>query len=197
MVNRDIDPMWKSEKRREILDAAHRLFDAQGFNATGVDQIASESGVTKRTLYKHFGSKEGLIEVVLNEHHEAMMERTRERVQAVPVESGARLIECLGLYREWFARSSFSGCIFVKTLNEYGQCSARLSSIASRAKVAMRDLLEELATEAGAQEAAVLADQLQIILEGCIVVAQACRGKEVMDTAKPLVEKLIQDALPG
>lgn len=48
------------EKGAAILDAAKRLFTTQGFDATSMDQIAAAAGVSKLTLYSHFGDKERL-----------------------------------------------------------------------------------------------------------------------------------------
>jgi TetR/AcrR family transcriptional repressor of mexJK operon len=48
------------EKGAAILDAAKRLFTAQGFDGTSMDQIAAEAGVSKLTVYSHFGDKESL-----------------------------------------------------------------------------------------------------------------------------------------
>ncbi len=54
-------------KAQDILNTAERLFDYQGFHATGIDQIVREAEVTPRTLYRHFHSKEQLILKVLEE----------------------------------------------------------------------------------------------------------------------------------
>lgn len=47
-------------KRAAILDAAKRLFSAHGFDGVSMDQIATEAGVSKLTVYSHFGDKESL-----------------------------------------------------------------------------------------------------------------------------------------
>ncbi len=43
-----------------ILEAAKQLFSDQGFNGASMDQIAAEAGVSKLTVYSHFGDKEAL-----------------------------------------------------------------------------------------------------------------------------------------
>lgn len=48
------------KKRQGILDAATRLFTEQGYEGTSVDDIAIAAGVSKQTVYSHFGSKENL-----------------------------------------------------------------------------------------------------------------------------------------
>ena len=186
--------MKTSEKRDQILSAANRLFEIQGFNGTGVDQIAAESGVTKRTLYKHFGSKEGLIREVLETHQQEMMQSIRSAVLGYSQDPVARLGKCFDLYREWFGSSTFSGCIFIKTLNEMASCSPELSRIAQASKAAMRDFIGEIAALGGACEPELIAEQLQLLLEGAIVVAQCGRGAAVMDTAQSIADDLIATA---
>lgn len=48
------------EKRAQIMDAAADLFTEQGFSSTSMDKIAERAGVSKQTVYSHFGSKEGV-----------------------------------------------------------------------------------------------------------------------------------------
>jgi TetR/AcrR family transcriptional repressor of mexJK operon len=55
-------------KRAAILDAAKRIFTAQGFGATSMDQIAAEAGVSKLTVYSHFGDKEALFAAAVEAH---------------------------------------------------------------------------------------------------------------------------------
>jgi TetR/AcrR family transcriptional regulator, mexJK operon transcriptional repressor len=48
------------EKGAAILEAAKRLFTTQGFDGTSMDQVAAAAGVSKLTVYSHFGDKESL-----------------------------------------------------------------------------------------------------------------------------------------
>ncbi|HFJ8955946.1 TPA: TetR/AcrR family transcriptional regulator, partial [Serratia liquefaciens] len=56
--------------RQRILLTAHDLFYRDGVRATGIDRIISESGVAKVTFYRHFPSKNELIEAFLAYRHE-------------------------------------------------------------------------------------------------------------------------------
>src|ERR1035441_5738045 len=51
--------------RQRILDAAAELFYREGINATGVERLAAELSVSKRTLYQHFPSKTAVVEEYL------------------------------------------------------------------------------------------------------------------------------------
>lgn len=65
----------REQRRQELLDAADRVIHRSGV-AFSMDEIASEAGITKPVVYRHFGDKEGL--------HEALTERyIRELKQAL------------------------------------------------------------------------------------------------------------------
>lgn len=56
----------RAERREKILAAATEAFARSGFAATGLDDIASEVGVTRVILYRHFDSKTDLYQAVLD-----------------------------------------------------------------------------------------------------------------------------------
>jgi TetR/AcrR family transcriptional repressor of mexJK operon len=60
-------------KRAAILDAAKRMFVSHGFERVSMDQIAAEAGVSKLTVYSHFGDKEGLFAEAVRAHCEQGM----------------------------------------------------------------------------------------------------------------------------
>ncbi len=60
-------------KRAAVLEAAKQLFAAHGFEGVSMDQIAQQAGVSKLTLYSHFGDKEGLLSAAVRAHCEQEM----------------------------------------------------------------------------------------------------------------------------
>ncbi|HEY4583671.1 MAG TPA: TetR/AcrR family transcriptional regulator [Lysobacter sp.] len=60
-------------KRDAILDAAKQLFVQLGFDAVSMDQIAAGAGVSKLTVYSHFGDKESLFAEAVKSHCEQRM----------------------------------------------------------------------------------------------------------------------------
>lgn len=68
----------RADKRRAILDAAANAFLRDGFGLAGIDRIVEESGVSKRTLYAHFPSKEALFGAIIREHCEVILTPLRE-----------------------------------------------------------------------------------------------------------------------
>lgn len=61
------------ERRERILEAARSHFYAHGLERASLDAIAAGAGVSKMTVYSHFGSKEGLFEAVIQERTERVI----------------------------------------------------------------------------------------------------------------------------
>src|SRR5436190_9336824 len=59
-------------RRREILAAAENLFLIQGFGAVSMDAIAKQAGVSKKTIYCQFDTKEELFEAIMRAHMEEL-----------------------------------------------------------------------------------------------------------------------------
>lgn len=77
-----------------ILECAARLFATQGVSATSMRAIAEEAGVTKPTLYYHFGSKASLINRLVNIGGESIAEELGEdeTILAMPIGEALRQI---------------------------------------------------------------------------------------------------------
>ena len=70
------------DNRQLIMEKALELFCARGYDAVGVQEIAEQSGITKPTLYYYFGSKQGLMETILEENSR-ILEEMLEKLSAV------------------------------------------------------------------------------------------------------------------
>ncbi|WP_460722957.1 TetR/AcrR family transcriptional regulator [Nocardia heshunensis] len=75
--------LWERSRQlavREILDTAVRLFEEQGYEVTTIAQIAREAGVSERSLFRYFGTKEDLV----CGDQEALGRLLRETVESQP-----------------------------------------------------------------------------------------------------------------
>src|SRR5215475_10453384 len=63
-----------SNARRDILQAADELFYGSGLRAVSVDEIAAKAGITKKTLYYHFRSKDELFAAYLEARNQPTLE---------------------------------------------------------------------------------------------------------------------------
>jgi AcrR family transcriptional regulator len=143
-----------------ILESADRLFYEKGIRAVGVDGIAESAGVSKRTLYDYFPSKDHLIVAYLTRRMQPS--RTSD---APPREQILAAFERL---ERVLVTKTFRGCPFVKAVAELGEPTHPANEIASAFKeqrrLWFRDLLERL----GVSEPELLSLQLAILLDGTL-----------------------------
>jgi AcrR family transcriptional regulator len=72
----------QARTRKELVDAAERLFTAQGFHATSIDAVAAEAGFTKGAVYSNFESKEDLFFAVYERRVDARVEQMETAIRA-------------------------------------------------------------------------------------------------------------------
>jgi AcrR family transcriptional regulator len=70
------------ERRAQLLEAALRVFVAQGYHAAGMDDIAERAGVSKPVLYQHFPGKLELYLAILDASSDAMIDQCRRSLAA-------------------------------------------------------------------------------------------------------------------
>lgn len=169
-----------------ILEATDRLFYGQGIRAVGVDTIAAEIGISKRTLYNYFPSKDALIVAYL----------TRRAVpRSIP--DRPPLEQILGAFdwlERWFASKAFRGCPFVNAVAEIGERAHPATRIAidqkERRRVAFRDILTRL----GVADPDGLATQLAILVEGAMAAALVRDDPAMARAAKSAARVLLTAA---
>jgi AcrR family transcriptional regulator len=151
---------------RRIVAAAEELFYDRGITAVGVDLIAEHSGVTKRTLYNQFGSKDHLVAAYLAERDQRWRSLVRAAVDACesPVEAVTAPFDAL---RTWSATNT-RGCAFINALAELPDPAHPAHRIAADQKLWLLNLFKELATTAGHPTPATLATQLLVLHEGAL-----------------------------
>jgi TetR/AcrR family transcriptional regulator, mexJK operon transcriptional repressor len=94
------------EKRRAMLEAARELFVTHGYELASVDSIATRAGVSKRTVYDHFGDKETVFAAVMEAVGESLtstVEVALEREANAPGDLRARLLS----FARYFVMESF------------------------------------------------------------------------------------------
>ncbi len=148
----------KPPMTERILDAANRLFYQKGIRAIGVDAIAAEAGISKRSLYDTFPSKEALIAAYL-----------QRRIVPVPPSDEPPLQKVLALFdalHRRFASGNFRGCPFVNAVAEMAGESAQVDDIARGFKDGRRELITTWLAQAGARNPGMLGVQVSLVMEG-------------------------------
>jgi len=150
----------KPSMHERILETADRLFYLRGIRAVGVDTIAAEIGISKRTLYNHFPSKNELIAAYL-----------KRRFLAAPASDKPPAEQILGTFdslERRFASKDFRGCPFVNAVAELGAEDKLVKKIAIAFKESRRLWFRDLLIQLGVADADGLATQLTLLVDGSI-----------------------------
>jgi AcrR family transcriptional regulator len=170
--------------RERILSASQQLFRDQGINSTGMDQLCAVAGVSKRTLYQHFGSKDELIAEHLRRFDPDVLPEVFDRSDLTP---RAQLLAVFDIHSPL--------CPFIAAAVEIQDPGHPARELARDYKRAFATRLTEAAREAGASDPEQLGEQLALLLDG------ASARSRVLDadsfaTAGAIAEVLVDDAIP-
>jgi AcrR family transcriptional regulator len=153
--------------RQQIIQATDALFYGEGIRSTSMDAIAAKAGVTKRTLYYHFPSKDDLIAAYLAARDEPTFARQAAWLDET---KGGLPEQVLGLF-ENLARAMkaprWKGCGFIRAAAELaGTPGHPALKIGSAHKKRVEKWLEGRIAAKGLNEPALRARQVMILLDG-------------------------------
>lgn len=181
---------------RRLLEVASVLFYRHGLHAVGVDTIAAESGVSKRTLYDRFGTKDQLVAAYLQARHHHWWERMERRVAAHPQ---APVLALCDAYAE-DAESTDRGCAFLNAAAEL-PVEHPGHRVVRAHKREVRERLAELveAYVPGADEPTAVAEQVFLWLEGGVAHRGIDGEDHLLRSARAMTVRLLEelDASPA
>jgi AcrR family transcriptional regulator len=176
----------KPTMKERILETADRLFYLQGIRAVGVDTIAAEIGISKRTLYNHFPSKDELIAAYL-----ARRFRQSPSSDKPPVE---QILGTFDSLERRFASKDFRGCPFVNAVAELGADDRAVKKIAVAFKECRRVWFRDLLMQLDVADADNLATQLQLLVDGSIALDLVRDDPSMARAAKEAARVLLGNA---
>ncbi|WP_394567153.1 TetR/AcrR family transcriptional regulator [Bradyrhizobium sp. 31Argb] len=177
-------PHQKQTMKDRILQTADRLFYLKGIRAIGVDTISAEIGISKRTLYNHFPSKDALIAAYLE--HRFVQPKPSDKS---PVE---QILGTFDALERRFGAKDFRGCPFVNAVAELGGEDKSVKEIAIAFKESRRLWFRDRLVELGVADPEGLATQLQLLVDGSIaqdlVRDDPAMARAAKDAARVLLE---------
>ena len=182
----------RPNKRDEIVRNALDVFYRNGFHATGMDMLVAETGVSKTSMYKHFRTKEDIILATLRLRDENFRNWLYRRIETEADTPGGQLMAMFDALEEWFARSEFRGCMFIKASAEFQERDHPIHVQSAEHKRLLSEYFAKIAAEAGAREPEDLARQLMILKEGAIIMAVMGHSENPAQDAKAAAAQLLK-----
>jgi AcrR family transcriptional regulator len=180
----------RDEARRAILDAAEALLVEGGFERFSMRRLAARCGYTAPTLYHHFGDKQGLLDVLVEERFRLVLERIRGvRRRRDPAET------LRGILHE-LIRFGLDNPTHHRLLSMARAPGASEPASAQRAREALEEPLAELAARGrlAVRSTEQAASFLWVVLHGFV---SLCIARPDADWPEGMPELCIETALRG
>jgi AcrR family transcriptional regulator len=181
--------------RERIIAAANKLFYAEGIRGVSVDAVAEKAGLTKRTLYYHFQSKDDLIAAYLaarDQPNLALFKRWFEEAEggvAARVQAIFDNLAASARHPKW------KGCGFLRTSAELANMPGHPAiKIGAAHKKKFEAWLQAIFEAEKLSDAPLLARQILLLLDGSFAVVQLHRDASYMEAAGLAANALITAA---
>ena len=174
-----------------LLAATSELTYSRGITGTGVEAIAARAGVTKRTLYQHFGSKDRLVAEALNDRSRRALLGLEVNARRRAEETGEPAILALfDVIENALDTKTKAGCAFINASLEINYPGHPVREAALAHLRAREELVRQLLVEAGADDAD-LAAQVVLLVDGAYAVGGSRRDPAAARHAKAAVATLL------
>jgi AcrR family transcriptional regulator len=184
-----LDP---AHTRATILDAATRLFYARGLDGIGVAELCTTIGVSKETLYRHFGSKDKLVHAVLEARSDKVTRWLANAAEAAGDDPFDQLAAIFDALAQWHAEPTFRGCALLNAAAQQHDGSPH--ALARRHLDRRLDLLTDIARRAGAADPATVGRQLLTVVVGATTLADHRGDTDAAVVAKQAALTLLRAA---
>jgi AcrR family transcriptional regulator len=187
--------MVSARPRDRILSTATALFCAEGIGAVGVNRVIGEADVAPMTLYRQFGGKDALVAAALEQWSIQWLHRLSDAMDRRGDDPGDRFDGLWDELAAWFASDDFRGSFVANAATELrSEPDHPAQAKIAQHRQALRQLLEDLAKSAGAYDPAVLAGQLQILIDGAVASASVDRDPAAAAGARALARSAVTAA---
>ena len=184
----------KISVEEKILWTARRLFCRVGIHATGIARIIEESGVSRRSLYTHYGSKENLLKAVFEA--EANMwfrwfDSDLPTMECAPID---RILALFDLMQDWFGSDDFFGCVFINAVAEHEKSNGWIQEIANGHREKINAKLQSMVAESGARDPEIVTEKLSLLIDGTIVTAMVTGNGEIAHIGQLAAADILRSA---
>jgi len=185
--------MPKPPTRDRILDAANRLFYSEGIRAVSLDVIADKAGVTKKTLYYHFRSKDDLIAGYLasrDQPNHSLFAKWYDEAKGGAADRTAEMFHQVGRSAR---HPKWRGCGFLRTAAELANMPGHPArKIGAAHKKKFEAWLAQRYADSGISDARRLARGIVILMEGVFATMLIHRDAAYADAAAEAARRLVK-----
>ena len=180
-----------ADVRERILATASELFYREGVRAIGVDLIVERAGVAKTSLYRHFRTKDDLVEAFLQREDLDFWRHWDDAARRHPADPAAELDAQLDWMGERIARPGYRGCPQINVAAEFSDPAHPARMVALAHKRELRRRLAGIAGRIGVGDPAAFASRLALVIDGAFTSAPLLVGEDPASVLKDVARSLL------
>jgi len=186
--------MKHSEIKDHIIKTASDLFYHKGYNLTGINEIISEAGIAKATLYNHFKSKEDICLAYLQYKNRAFLTKINE-VCYSKKEGTDQVLAVFDFLELFFKDKDFNGCWCINTISELPKENQKIRleiQLQKRNFIAfLTDLVETNLPNQDKAQQEMMARQIYLLYEGAVSESHLHQSDWPITSARELCNTII------
>ena len=181
-------------KREHVLDTALGLLEQQGLATATLEMLAEKLDVQPGDLKRFWPDREALLYDCLRYHGQQIDTWRRQLLLEENLSPQQKLLARYDVLAEYVQQDRYPGCLFIAACSFFPETDHPIHQLAEQQKLTSLELTRELLREMDADDADMVAQQMELIQEGCLSKLLVKRQLQDVSVAKRLAEDILQVA---
>ncbi|MBI6151098.1 division control transcriptional repressor DicD [Serratia surfactantfaciens] len=181
-------------QREHVLDTALGLLEQQGLATATLEMLAEKLDVQPGDLKRFWPDREALLYDCLRYHGQQIDTWRRQLQLDENLSPQQKLLARYDVLAEYVQQDRYPGCLFIAACSFFPETDHPIHQLAEQQKLTSLELTRELLREMDADDADMVAQQMELIQEGCLSKLLVKRQLQDVSVAKRLAEDILQVA---
>ncbi|MGK8663767.1 transcriptional regulator [Serratia marcescens] len=181
-------------QREHVLDTALGLLEQQGLATATLEMLAEKLDVQPGDLKRFWPDREALLYDCLRYHGQQIDTWRRQLLLDENLSPQQKLLARYDVLAEYVQQDRYPGCLFIAACSFFPETDHPIHQLAEQQKLTSLELTRELLREMDADDADMVAQQMELIQEGCLSKLLIKRQLQDVSVAKRLAEDILQVA---
>jgi len=181
----------KLDKKKQIIEHVFQVFYKNGFHATGLESLLEGTGISKRTLYKYFSSKDELIAAAVEHYSELISDKLRDQLRSLDAKPADQILALFDVQEQLMVDLLFPGCFAFKALQEFEQRNEEITNSCNLVFSYLKNYFVTKCKEINAADHEVLGMQIYMLFRGAIAASQQIKSALPFQNARKAVVILL------
>ena len=181
-------------QREHVLDTALGLLEQQGLATATLEMLAENLDVQPGDLKRFWPDREALLYDCLRYHGQQIDTWRRQLLLDESLSPQQKLLARYDVLAEYVQQDRYPGCLFIAACSFFPETDHPIHQLAEQQKLTSLELTRELLRDMDADDADMVAQQMELIQEGCLSKLLVKRQLQDVSVAKRLAEDILQVA---